>query len=298
MGQTLQKFKKGELDFLPNCLLCGKDPGHFKPFSEKGGYQIVRCRGCGLVFVNPRDSEDVILQQYRENQTSPIAYYQATRSVDSMNFGSLLDAVQNVLPRGRLLDIGCNVGTFLEAARGRGWSGEGVETNRKAHAICLQKSLPVTLGTFGKDLPPNLGETPFDWVAMNDTIEHFPDPRAALQKAARILRAGGILSILTPNLKSVLGRVFQIKPKEHLFYFEPDTLLRMLVETGFKVVRLEEWPRPRNVGAMHLGATFENPLWAAVSRFLSMSRLDAPVNLFLRTCFKEQIFALAEKAAV
>jgi ubiquinone/menaquinone biosynthesis C-methylase UbiE len=43
------------------------------------------------------------------------------------------------------------------------------------------------------------GDDSFDVVLMNETIEHFPDDRAALRSARRVLRAGGMLVVLAPN---------------------------------------------------------------------------------------------------
>ena len=295
MKTILKTPRMNELETLPRCVLCGEDQKRFRPFGRKSGYRLDRCGRCGLVFINPRDQERVVLHQYLENQTSPVAYYEATKSEDEMNFKRLFDAVSTLLPKGRLLDIGSNVGTFLESAKERGWTVEGIEANRTACEACRKKNLSVTPGIFGKGPIPGISESSFDWVAMNDTIEHFFDPLSALREASRLIRKGGMISVLTPNLRSLLGRIFQIKPKEHLFYFDPGTLRRILEEAGLNVVRLEEWPRPRNVGAMHLGATFENPLWGAASKFLELSRLDTMVNFILQTCFREQIFALAQK---
>ncbi len=281
---------------IERCVLCSEPQDRFKPYCERSGYKIVRCGACGLIFVNPRDEEGRIEGQYLENLTSPAAYYAATAEEDRENGEKVLKVIEKYSRKGTLLDVGCNVGTFLETARDSGWNASGLDANPETVSHCRQKGLNVFQGFFGKDKSASGLSGEFDVLAMNDTIEHFPNPREAVRASKAFIKTRGYISVLTPNIESPLARMFQIKPKEHLFYFSMSTLTQMLEAEGFRVVHMQEWPRKRNVGAMHLGATFENPMWKWVSKFLSLTKLDIIVNAMLEILFKEQILAVAQKS--
>lgn len=282
------------LEELTHCAACGAGKENFRPYGRKSGYGVARCARCELVFINPRDNPERIVRQYLDDVTSPISYYLQTAAVDSINFNRTLDEVEKIVPGGKLMDIGCNVGTFLQTAQSRGWKADGIEANKNAAAICEGKGFKVYSGLFDQNLFQSLPEKDYDLAAMNDSIEHFPDPKEALRLASQILKKNGLLSITTPNINNVLAQIFQIKPKEHLFYFNAKSIAKILAETGFKIEALKERGRKRDVGAMHLGATFENRTWFYMSKILDWTKLDVLASAALEA-FPEELFVLARK---
>ncbi len=286
-----------EVEHLESCVLCGSNSGSFyEPYGRRSGYSIVECRTCGLIFVNPRDSEDRVASQYVQDQTSPIQYYARSARVDRVVFGHWLDRIEQFIPKGTLLDIGCNVGTFMETAAARGWKVEGVEANPKASAVCREKNLTVHNALFGPEFLQSF-DRKYDLVCMNDTIEHFPDPSQALQWAQSVMAPGGHLSLTTPNIDNLLGRLFQIKPKEHLFYFSDETLRRAFEKAGYEVQYLIAAGRRRDIGSLPLGSSI-HPGWLAVARGLSAMGLDGIVSVAMEKIFKSELFALARKSQV
>jgi SAM-dependent methyltransferase len=95
----------------------------------------------------------------------------------------------------------------------------------------------VVVGSYETaDLP----EGYFDVVSMQDCLEHFPDPLGALEKTRRILRPGGALLAVTPNVGSWLARVqrrswISLKFPEHVVLYSRATLHRALEATGFHI---------------------------------------------------------------
>ena len=88
----------------------------------------------------------------------------------------------------------------------------------------------------------------FDAAAMFDTIEHLFDPRAVLQSVARALRPGGLLLVSTPNFNALsrhlLGPAWAVLgPLEHMYYFEEQTLARLLEVGGFAGVTFARNPQ-------------------------------------------------------
>ena len=96
-------------------------------------------------------------------------------------------------------------------------------------------------------------------------------------------------------MKSILAKIFQVKPKEHLFYFTPATLKKLLERAGFRVKIMLETGRRRDLGAMDQGATFENKKWLVLSKFLRWTGVDSIAAILMDMIFKEELFAIAEK---
>ncbi|MFQ5750326.1 MAG: class I SAM-dependent methyltransferase, partial [Planctomycetota bacterium] len=83
----------------------------------------------------------------------------------------------------------------------------------------------------------------FDVITGFDVVEHVHDPRAFLKETARLLRPGGLLFLVTPNVsgwsRRLMGRFwFHFKPLEHTYYFDRRTLGRFLEEAGFETVEV------------------------------------------------------------
>ncbi|OGR67267.1 MAG: hypothetical protein A2081_01340 [Elusimicrobia bacterium GWC2_61_19] len=229
-----------------NCAVCGSGESAEKYLVN--GFRIVRCRDCGLLYVNPRLEPGEIASIYVSD-----AYY---RSPDPMTcgYGDYLADEKNIKAtfrrkmagfereaggqKGRLLDVGCASGFFIETARESGWDASGVELSPLASAAARDRAgLNVFTGALADAALP---DGHFDAVTMWDVLEHFPDPRADLRQAFRILKPGGLLVIQTPNAASAIARLTggrwacMQRPAEHLYFFSPATLGRLLRAAGFE----------------------------------------------------------------
>ncbi len=209
------------------------------------GFPIVRCTRCGLVFVGTEISDEELIQLYDES------YYEDPEATGYSGYGeaesrkrhhdrSLLDQVERLAPPGRMLEIGCAYGFFLDEARKRGWTVAGVEPS--THAAEYARShfgLPVATAL------PEQEETPvgmLDAVVMWDVIEHLPHPRTTLERASEWLRPGGVLALSTGDVRSLSSRLHGadwslMTPPWHQYYFSRATLRGLLEECGFDVVR-------------------------------------------------------------
>src|SRR5262245_7595344 len=107
------------------CNICGSRESDF--LYEKQGLKTVRCRSCGLAFVNPRLSPEAIRALYEEEfytQDEGAAgcncYTEEARISDGTRFKADIGVLEKHRPsKGRLLDIGCGLGRFVAFARPR-----------------------------------------------------------------------------------------------------------------------------------------------------------------------------------
>jgi SAM-dependent methyltransferase len=253
---------------------------------------VFRCDGCGLVFVDPLPTADVLERHYNGGESSRIEYYLATEPADRRTFVEVLDRAAPLVPDGgRVLDVGPNVGTALTLAVARGWRATGVEINAGAARYCREQlGLDVAVGTVeAADLP---GES-FDLVLMLDVLEHVLDPPVALRRVHHLLRDGGVLVVSTPDIGRWATRLLQVKPDEHLFYFEPATLTALLRAAGFRVDAVESFDRHRNLTAMGDSTTLTGSLCALRPLVRLARRVVGDLVVWLP--LRENLLALAVK---
>ena len=145
---------------------------------------------------------------------------------------------------GRLLDVGCGSGVFLQAAREAGWQISGVDFDHKAVRSAHAMGLNVLLGGIeqfsGK-------ENYFDVITMGHVIEHVHDPKEILVAVNRLLKPGGTLWIETPNINSVghyfWGRHWRgLEPPRHFVIFNHGSLRSLLDLVGFEKIEFKNRP--------------------------------------------------------
>jgi SAM-dependent methyltransferase len=134
---------------------------------------------------------------------------------------------------GRILDVGCGAGQFLEVARARGWKAEGTEVSPAAAPFLEARGMTVHRGEL-----PELPLEGFDAVTLFEVLEHVRRPQSHLRAAARLLRPGGAVYLTTPNFdglsRRLLGGRWRVVALEHLCYYSPAALERGLAQAGFR----------------------------------------------------------------
>ncbi len=234
------------------CNNCGADDT--RPVAVIDNLHIVRCRRCGLTYVNPRYEQSALQEIYTEsyydhdgivNGLEFFGYedYLADEENIKLTFAGRLRTIHKYVTPGRLLDVGCATGFFIDLARERGWQVVGTEVSQFSAAYARDKlGLDVRLGTL-----TSLGLEPesFDTVTMWDVLEHVTDPMAELKEVSRVLRTGGILSIITPDAGSIVARLLgdrweeYRRVREHVYFFSRKTIAEMLRQAGFSVLKFE-----------------------------------------------------------
>ena len=145
------------------------------------------------------------------------------------------------IERGSMLEVGPGFGTFCEEAM-------ATESFRRIVAVEPTPSLAEACRGRGievLELPvedARINET-FDVVCAFEVIEHLFSPGAFLSACAKLLRPGGMLVVTCPNGKGfdieVLGAASPAVDVEHLNYFNPSSLPRLVRAHGFEVLEVQ-----------------------------------------------------------
>lgn len=207
----------------------------------RGATRIVRCVDCGLAYVSPRLRADLVAAAYREG-VDPL--YVAQAGPRRRSFRRNLAYVARYRAPGRLLDVGCAAGYFLDVCAEAGWSVCGIEPNRGFVADArLRHGDRVAEGSLadgGSGAERTRLAGPFDVITMWDVLEHATDPRVELQAAYRLLKPGGLLFVNFPDIGSLAARLtgsaWWFLLSHHLYYFTPRSLTALLESEGFSIV--------------------------------------------------------------
>jgi 2-polyprenyl-3-methyl-5-hydroxy-6-metoxy-1,4-benzoquinol methylase len=160
-----------------------------------------------------------------------------------LNFYNKIDQIERRIgKKGKILDVGCSFGFFLDAARQRGWAVAGVELSPYAAAYATQR---FGLSIVNKSiLDAEFAENSFDVITMWYVIEHLPDPKQVLRCLRNLLKEDGMLVVSTPNVKSYQAK-FQGKkwrmwiPPEHVLYFSPETMKQLCKPCNLEIIDYE-----------------------------------------------------------
>jgi 2-polyprenyl-3-methyl-5-hydroxy-6-metoxy-1,4-benzoquinol methylase len=210
---------------------------------EKLMDQLVRCRDCDLVYVNPRIEDGLLVESY-ESAVDPAFIEQNQERIHTFSrlLKKILPRVGYEMRRGaRLLDVGCAGGAFLVAARDYGFTVTGVEPSRwLAESGRAQYGLDIRQGILRPDLFPDQS---FDVITMWDVIEHVTQPGEVLGSIHRMLKPDGLLLVNYPDYGSwmarMLGKRWPFLLSVHLLYYTRTTIARQLQRAGFTPIRMQ-----------------------------------------------------------
>ncbi len=240
-------------------------------FNTEGSWSLIRCRGCGLIWIDPKPAAPEIDKFYDNYYTHDeisntwfvnavtrlipavqLGYWDSIESVRWRIWATLLSLIGPLreagyssllwLPaesRGSILDVGCGSGIFLSHMKHFGWDAYGFEPDYRAARIAGEKLGPGRIASGGLD-KAGYKENSFDVVTMSHVVEHLPDPAGVLDLCRRILKPGGLLTVVTPNPGSLGRRIFGRhwrgwEPPRHIHIFGSAALGRLAARSGFTV---------------------------------------------------------------
>jgi SAM-dependent methyltransferase len=239
-------------------------------------HTVIRCTDCGMI-VLPQ------IQSSADYADAEDPYYLEHADERIANGHLLLDYLPS--GGGRLLEVGCACGFLLVAARERGYSVQGVEMSVWASDYARRElGLDVVTGALDSvDLPA----ASYDVVILADVIEHLSDPRATVRRLHELLRPGGRILVLTPDIGALAARLAGTRwwtlLDDHYFYFSRRTLGRLLESEGYAVEQMRAHGRrfPVRHWVFKL-SQYSDALYRAVAgatRALGLDGLKVTINL-------------------
>jgi 2-polyprenyl-3-methyl-5-hydroxy-6-metoxy-1,4-benzoquinol methylase len=258
--QNLPRLSREEsFEFVP-CGTCGLTgaPEYIRMadylYGVPGTFTIAKCLSCRLLFTNPRPKPNLIDSLYSNYYNGSVALLGPQNQSISERmkkntflrktyhhvFGNYSGEVLSKT-RGRVLDIGCGMGTTLDDLARLGCEVLGIEPNPGAVKMCNERGLNVECALVEDMIYP---ENYFDTVILFHVIEHLASPRNILQKIFHILKPSGRVFIACPNADSYLSKFFGEywagwHLPFHFYHFTPQTISTLIGLTAFEIVSLK-----------------------------------------------------------
>ncbi len=207
--------------------------------TQSGHFEIVRCDTCGLARSLHRD--DFQTRQKIYTQLQDPVYEQETENRQVIFKRRVKAISEDIHQAGRLLDVGCSTGLFAGEAAKTGWQVAGIDPAEWAVAIARQR---VPAGRFFTNTieTAEFSGLPFDVITLWDVLEHVDHPRDVLGRLTQWLAPGGHLYLNLPNIDSLIARGMRthwpMLLREHLWYFSPQTITRLLQDYGYRINRI------------------------------------------------------------
>lgn len=223
------------------CYLCQTK---MVPFLRKNGYLIFECPNCGLKSTDlNEDYEKFVKNYYAKGYYTGDPRYAAYASYASdkwhikKNLSKFIKKILKYKKSGKLLDVGCAMGYFVEMAEKEGFDAFGFD----ASGFAVKKAKARLNGRIELGTIQAVKYTPksFDVITVFDVVEHLGDPIKDLKKLSTLLKDDGVLIIATGNTLSTAARVLKRRwtfyiPPQHLFFFTKKNFDEVLVKGGFK----------------------------------------------------------------
>lgn len=209
-----------------------------------GLFTLEQCCECGWIRQNPRPSNADLEKYYPDDY---VAFAQAIE--DEKGLWNRLDrrygmikrckSIERFVPTGRVLEVGCGTGVFLNEMRRRGWSVIGIEPNAYASDYARTRfGLEVFRGTLEQFDPACES---FDVICLSNVLEHLATPAQDMLRMQRALKRGGLLVMSIPNLESLDRRLFREswigwELPRHLYLFPRQSLENFLARIGMQTI--------------------------------------------------------------
>jgi len=224
------------------CNICGCNDTRL--ITIQNNYKVVCCKQCGLVYLNSRPDSAHLAYLYENYHLRNGKREYSWAYLMEKNYREASKLLSRKFPRkGKILDIGCGYGYFLERMNALGWETAGIDLSPKTISYATGKGLNVVESSVENISFP---KSSFDAITAFYVMEHLPDPYSAVKKIYSLLKPGGIFILRVPHTTPIVRflLLFHIKNNlydtpYHLYDFSPKTITLLLKKAGFTAIRVE-----------------------------------------------------------
>ncbi len=200
-------------------------------------YDLIKCEECEVIYFSPMPDNDVLNLFYSSG------YFNFDRWREQGKGMAFAKSLKKWKQKGRLLDIGCATGFFINGVRNNSeWDVYGIEFGKDAVTYAREElGLDVMQGEITDS---NYPAEYFDYIHLNNVLEHTTDPLGMLRECRRIIKPEGKFFLSVPNgyndsLNLINFYKQESKPARskdgHLFFFSKKTFELLFEITNFKI---------------------------------------------------------------
>lgn len=264
------------------CPACARVTSHILRF-HKNGSDILQCTVCSLGSAETPNFDPATYytaDYFSGRHADGYSDYRGAEAVLRREFAGTVDFIRSFRPGGKLLEVGCAYGFFLQEAS-RHFEVAGIELADDAAAHCRAQGLHVLQGMADEAHLEQIGRV--NVIVLLDVIEHLPQPRETLDLCSRHLNPGGLIVISTGDFASMVARFSGPKwrlmtPPQHLWYFTPESMRRLAAGLGLSIERLDHpW---KTVPASLILFQLRRMFGARGAPVTVGNSIAVPVNLF------------------
>ena len=213
-------------------------------YGYPGNFPLYKCPDCGHLFLECNFTTDQLVELYTDyypRKSFDLAQYKPHIGASGLSAwfnGVDRSAFRSVPKNVRVLDVGCGFGQSLGYHAARGCDVYGVEADENIRRVAEKFGFKVHVGLFA----PSIYEPDFfDYVTMDQVIEHVVDPLTTFQGIAQILKPGGTAILSTPNANGWGAKVFCRRwinwhAPYHVQFFSRQSMKIAAAQAGMAVV--------------------------------------------------------------
>ncbi|HPM47924.1 MAG TPA: class I SAM-dependent methyltransferase, partial [bacterium] len=257
IGVVIEKINKETTHFTgfdhTNCPVCNssKIKSKFNKYDDRyacpGIFKIGKCSNCGHQFVFNAKGLNIgkLYTEFYPRKNIQNGYVEPVfekKSVfDEWLNGDKRSAFRHVPEDVKALDVGCGDCRSLFYHKSRGCDATGIEADENVAFLKEKFGDRLIIGEFKRDL---FKEGAFDYVTMDQVVEHFENPLKKLMEVKEIVRNGGKIVLSTPNSSGWGAKLFgkywiNWHTPYHLNLFSKKSIRIALETAGFKNIQIK-----------------------------------------------------------
>lgn len=221
-----------------NCPVCNSSKK--KDIFFKEGSKFVSCKVCNMVYLDPVFKDNYLFKYYSNSPDVQANAHVKEKKFYNSIYNSGIDIIKKKKKIGKLMDLGCSGGFFLDIVKKKGWETFGIEINKKEFNIAKKKNHKV----WNVELSKIDKKEKFDVITLWDVFEHIKDPHTILKEMKKRLNNKGLIFLQIPNSHSIAAQILREKcnvfdPIEHVNLYNVNSLKKLFSLTNFKVVNIK-----------------------------------------------------------
>lgn len=223
----------------PDCV-CGNNNYTIRSYDNGKKFAVIICQNCGLGQTWPKPAASDNADCFYNNQED---FFERNEEIIlRKKFAhNTLNILKKIRKGGKLLDVGCNMGIFVQEALQGGYDAHGIDISMNAVNFGvkrLQLKNNLSIGTINDIINKN---EKYDIVSYIHVLEHIEKIKEEIEYAKKILKTKGLLILEAPNYDSIWrqivgGKWYGFSPEQHVWQFNREALTKILIKEKFKIV--------------------------------------------------------------